>query len=120
MTGRAEQGGGVPSPAAPAMIVLIAIPAAEAPAFARGLLEDGRAACVNLLPGVRSTYVWDGRVEESDEALLPVKTTVAGCPALGRRAREPHPCAVPKILALPVAAGFDPCLEWLKRSVTPA
>ncbi|HUO80564.1 MAG TPA: divalent cation tolerance protein CutA [Steroidobacteraceae bacterium] len=102
------------------MIVLIAVPAAEAPAVARRRPEDGRAAGVNLPPGVRSTYAWGGRVAKSDEALLPVKTTGAGCPARGRRAREPHPYAVPQILALPVAAGLDPYLDWLKRSVTPA
>jgi len=106
--------------AADALIVLVTIPAADAPVFARSLIEESRAACVNQLSGVRSTYRWNGQVEEADEALLLVKTTVAGYPALERRVRELHPYDVPEILALPVAAGFGPYLEWLKRSVTPA
>ena len=67
-----------------------------------------------------SLNAWQGRVEEDEETLLLVKTTLAAYPALERRVRELHPYDVPEVLALPVAAGFGPYLEWLKRSVTPA
>jgi periplasmic divalent cation tolerance protein len=75
---------------------------------------------VNHPPGVRSTYLWGGRVEETDETLPLGKTTVAGCPALERRVRELHPYGVPELPALPVAAGCEPYLQSLKRSVTNA
>ena len=103
-----------------ALVVLITIPETNAPGLARALVEEGRAACVNLLPGVRSTYAWAGRVEEAEETLLLVKTTAALYPALERRVRELHPYTVPEVLALPVAAGYGPYLDWIKRSVTPA
>jgi len=110
----------LPVGVAEALVVLITVPAEHAQALARRLVEEGRAACVNQLPGVRSTYVWDGRVEQADEALLLAKTTVAGYPALEKRVRELHPYEVPELLALPAAIGFGPYLDWLKRSVTPA
>jgi periplasmic divalent cation tolerance protein len=120
MTGMAEPAAGAATGASHALVVLITIPVAQAEAFAHALVADGRAACVNQLPGVRSTYSWQGRIERADETLLLVKTTVAGYPALERRVRELHPYDVPEVLALPVAAGFGPYLEWLKRSVTAA
>ncbi len=120
MTERVEPSVVPPADPAAALVVLVTNAAANAPAFARGLVEESFAACVNELPRVRSTYRWNGRVEEADEALLLIKTTVAAYPALQRRVRELHPYAVPEILALPVAAGFEPYLDWLKRSVTSA
>ena len=120
MSGGAAAVTGEPDAAAEALVVLIAIPAADAPGLARRLVEERRAACVNQLPGMHSTYVWDGRVEAADETLLLAKTTIAGYPALERRVRELHPYDVPELLAVPVAAGFEPCLDWLKRSVTTA
>jgi len=110
-----------PSPgSADALVILVSFPAAEATAIARQLVAEGQAACVNQLPAVRSIYVWNGQLEQTDEVLLLVKTTVAGYPALERRVRELHPYEVPEILALPVAAGYEPYLQWLKRSVTTA
>ena len=120
MTGQTAGGATPPGDQPGALVVLVTIPAADAPGLARQLVEEGRAACVNQLPGVRSTYAWDGRVEEAEETLLLVKTTVAGYPSLERRVRELHPYDVPELLALPVAAGFEPYLDWLKRSVTTA
>jgi periplasmic divalent cation tolerance protein len=120
MTAATEHGLEAPAGTTAGVVVMVAIPMAQAPAFARRLVEEGRAACVNQLPGVRSTYVWDGRVEEAEEALLLLKTTVAAYPALERRVRELHPYDVPEVLALPVVAGYEPYLEWLQRSVTPA
>lgn len=120
MTGPAASDAGRPDGGPEALVVLITVPSADAPGLARALVEESRAACVNQLPGVRSTYVWNGRVEEADETLLLVKTTIAGYPALERRVRELHPYDVPELLALPAAAGFEPYLDWLKRSVTTA
>jgi periplasmic divalent cation tolerance protein len=102
------------------VIVLITVPEANAKGLSRHLVEDGLAACVNQLPGVHSTYTWAGRVEEADETLLYVKTTLARYGELERRVRELHPYEMPEMLAVPVAAGFGPYLDWIKRSVSPA
>ena len=105
-----------PTPSA-ALVVLVTAPASVAASIARTLVEEGRAACVNRTPPVQSTFVWQGRIEEAEEVLLIAKTTGAHYAALERRVRELHPYEVPEILALPVAAGFGPYLEWLNRSV---
>lgn len=109
------------APANPeALVVLVTAPADRAPGLARQLVDEGRAACVNRLPGIHSTYRWQGRVEEAEEVLLVIKTTAAAYPALERRICELHPYDVPEVLALPVSAGLAPYLDWLQRSVTSA
>ena len=102
---------------ADALVVLVTVPINRSAALARTLVAERRAACVNQLPGVRSTYVWDGRIEEVDEVLLMIKTTRAGYAALERRVRELHPYEVPEVLAVPVAAGLDRYLDWVGQSV---
>ncbi|MBS0396104.1 MAG: divalent-cation tolerance protein CutA [Proteobacteria bacterium] len=114
-----------PAPAAgtggdAAYVVLVTAPAAAAPGLARTLVGERLAACVSALPGVRSTYAWQGTIEESDEVLLLMKTTATRLGALERRVRELHPYEVPEVLALSVASGLEPYLDWLRRSVTPA
>ena len=101
------------------VVVLITIPEAHANSLSRHLVEDGLAACVNQLPAVHSTYSWAGRVEEAGETLLYVKTTLARYGELERRVRELHPYEMPEMLAVPVAAGFPPYIDWIKRSVSP-
>ncbi len=91
-------------------------PAAEA--LARTLVGEGLAACVNRMPGVRSTYRWQGQVQEDAETLLVIKSTAAAYPALERRIRELHPYETPEVIALPIVRGSQPYLEWLDASVT--
>jgi len=88
----------------------------RATALARTLVDEGLAACVNIVPGVRSVYQWDGRVQEDEEVLCLVKTR----PSVFERARdrilELHPYEVPEILAFAVDDGSADYLDWLKRS----
>lgn len=90
-------------------------PAAET--LARALVTEGLAACVNRVPGVRSTYRWQGSVQEDDEVLLVIKSTGAAYPALERRIRELHPYEVPEVIALPIVRGSEPYLAWLAGQV---
>ena len=59
----------------------------RATSMARALVDEGLAACVNIIPGVRSIYRWDGKVQEEDEVLCLIKTR----PAVFERARDAHP-----------------------------
>jgi len=103
-----------------ALLVLVTAPeGGPAEALARALVESGLAACVNRLAGVRSTYRWQGAVQEDAETLLVVKTTPAAYPALEARIRELHPHEVPEVIALPVTAGSAPYLAWLAGAVGP-
>ncbi|MEM3086811.1 MAG: divalent-cation tolerance protein CutA [Halobacteria archaeon] len=90
---------------------------AEARRLARALVERRLAACVNLHP-VRSVYRWKGKVEEAREVALTAKTTRASFPALRAAILELHSYEVPCILALPVAEGHAPYLQWVRSSTT--
>jgi periplasmic divalent cation tolerance protein len=88
--------------------------ASTAEQIATALVEEGLAACVTLLPGARSVYRWQGRLERADECVLLIKARAADYPALERRLLELHPYAVPELLALPVLAGNPAYLAWLE------
>lgn len=84
----------------------------------RRLVEERLAACVNVVPAVRSLYVWQGVVEEADEALLVIKTRRDCYPALAQRIQELHTYAVPEIVALPIETGSPAYLDWVRDTVT--
>jgi periplasmic divalent cation tolerance protein len=89
---------------------------ARAETLARTLVEERLAACVNLLPGVRSIYRWQGAVEAADEVLLVIKTTRAAYPALAARLPALHDYEVPELLAFDAEAGGAAYLGWLAES----
>ena len=95
-------------------VVLITAPTGEpATLLARALVEERLAACVNLIPEVRSVYRWEGAVQDEAEALLVVKTSAERCAALAARVRELHPYEVPEVLVLPTSGGSTSYLEWV-------
>ena len=97
------------------IVVLITTPSLEvARQIAIALLEQKLAACVNVLPGVRSYYTWKGQPQEDQEVLLLVKTR----PALFESRLVPavlaiHPYELPEIIALPVQGGLEGYIEWI-------
>jgi periplasmic divalent cation tolerance protein len=97
-----------------AIVVLVTTPTPDRAAeLARALVEERLAACGNVVPGVRSIYRWEGKVQDDAEALLVLKTTRARFEALRERVLALHPYAVPEVLALPVADGSAPYLAWI-------
>ena len=100
--------------------VLITAPDEQtALALARALVEARLAACVNLVPGVRSVYRWQGVVQDDGEILMIAKTRRARLVELQRRVHELHPYDVPEVIALPVGGGSEAYLGWIV-SETPA
>jgi periplasmic divalent cation tolerance protein len=100
-------------------VVLVTAPdETVASRLARALVDERLAACANLVPGVRSVYRWQGRVQEDVEVLLVLKTASARCAALAERVRDLHPYDLPEVVALPVAAGSVPYLEWVVTEST--
>ncbi len=89
----------------------------EGKRIARALVEERLAACVNQLPGVCSTYRWQGKIEESGEELLIIKTSQSLFKALEQRVCELHSYAVPEVIAVPIIAGSKPYLQWLDEQV---
>jgi len=81
------------------------------------LVEKRLAACVNLLPGVRSVYRWQGKIETDSEVLALIKTTAGLLPRLGAELTSLHRYEVPEIIALDPASGSAPYAAWLKDSL---
>ena len=90
----------------------------EADRLARSLVDERLAACVNRIPSVQSVYRWQGKVEQSQEELLIIKTSRDRFAALEKRVRELHSYSVPEVIALPVIEGSSNYLKWLKEQVT--
>ena len=100
------------------LVVLSTVGKAEdAERIGRALVEGGLAACVNVLPAVTSIYRWKGKLEKEEERLLVIKTRADRFEALREALVALHPYEVPEVLALPVAAGHPPYLEWLDAGV---
>lgn len=85
----------------------------QAERMARELVARRQAACVNIVPGVRSIYRWQGQIADDRELLLLVKTTAERVDAVSATIRELHGYDVPEILALDVARGDKAYLDWL-------
>ena len=101
-------------------LVLVTAPdPAVAEGLARSLVEERLAACVNVVPGLRSVYRWQGRVEAADELLLLVKTRADRAAALAARVRELHPYELPEVVELPVLGGSPAYLDWLRKESSP-
>lgn len=81
--------------------------------IALAVVEEGLAACVNLLPRVQSIYRWQGVVESASEVPLLIKASAANYPALEQRIAELHPYELPEIIALPITRGLPAYLNWL-------
>ncbi len=100
------------------IVVLVTCPtAAQARRMAAVLVQRRVAACVNILPGVRSLFWWRGKVDQARETLLLIKTTRRRFEPLRRLISRLHPYDVPEIIALPIQRGHAPYLTWVRDSV---
>lgn len=97
-----------------ALIVYCSCPdAASADTIASALVDERLAACVSALPGMRSTYRWQGQVEHAQEVLLLIKTVRPRLDALTARIRALHPYELPEVIAVEAAGGLAPYLQWV-------
>ena len=82
------------------------------------LLVDGRmAACVNVLPRMRSVYRWKGNVESADECLLLVKSSRELFDSVKAVLATAHSYEVPEVVALPIVDGSETYLNWLEATL---
>lgn len=105
-----------------AVLVYSTFPSLEA-AEAEGakLVEQGLAACVNILPGMVSIYVWEGKRHRDAEVVMIIKTRRSLAERVVAEVRGRHPYENPALLVLPVDGGSAPFLEWIvSRTQSPA
>ena len=89
----------------------------EARRIAKKLIEDHLAACVNVMPGVRSFFRWKGVIEEADECLLVIKSSRDVLDRLRLELEKAHTYEVPEVVAVPIVAGSPNYLNWLDNEL---
>jgi periplasmic divalent cation tolerance protein len=96
------------------VLILCTAPSPDVGAtLARGLVEARLAACVNLVPGIRSFYRWEGAVHDETEVQLLIKTRSGRFAAVAAWIKGNHPYSVPEVIAIPIPIGADSYLNWL-------
>jgi len=103
------------------VVVLTTLPADGeiASAFARSLVEDRVAACVNVFGEMQSVYAWEGTVEEEQERQIVIKTSRDRLESLWDRVKELHSYEVPEFVVLSIIDGNDAYLRWIHDSTRP-
>lgn len=97
------------------IVVYVTVPNKDAGKdLANSIVNARLAACVNQVPGVESTYWWEGKVETDSEVLLIIKTRESLLQALTQHVIENHKYEVPEVVALPIIGGNPPYLKWLE------
>jgi len=101
------------------IVVLITVPGSqEAQQLSKLLLEQKKAACVNIISGVNSRFWWQGQLDSAEENLLIVKTKASLLTELISLVKTAHSYEVPEIIALPVIGGNQDYLAWIEGSVS--
>lgn len=85
--------------------------------LARGLIATELAACVNIVPGITSIYHWDGQLQEDNEVLMIIKTQTLQVAELCEYVRKNHSYEVAEVIAVPIAQGNPPYMDFLKNSM---
>ncbi|MEK7850734.1 MAG: divalent-cation tolerance protein CutA [Deltaproteobacteria bacterium] len=99
------------------IVVLITVSSPEeGEKIAKALLEKRVAACVNIIPGIRSIYRWQGKICDDRELLLMAKTTGVLFERVEKEVKSLHSYKVPEIIALPIIEGSDDYLSWIDEN----
>jgi len=89
----------------------------EAQRIAAVLLEQRKAACVNIVPGVSSRFWWRGQLDSAEESLLIVKTKASLLDEVVSLVKEAHSYDVAEVIALPIVGGSQDYLDWVGGEV---
>jgi len=89
----------------------------EAHKVAELLLAKRKAACVNIVPGVDSSFWWQGKLDSTRESLLIIKTRASLLTEIIGLVKSVHSYEVPEIIALPIIGGNEDYLKWIDDEV---
>jgi periplasmic divalent cation tolerance protein len=102
-------------------LVIIFVTAAsgqEAAAISRALVEEGLAACANIIPRIRSIYRWEGNIWDEEEALIIIKSREDLFERIRSRVKELHSYEVPEITAVKLDRGDSAYMQWIESVTT--
>jgi periplasmic divalent cation tolerance protein len=95
-------------------VALVTVPNSDvAEKIATTLLRKRLCACVNIIPSVKSIFIWENKIDQSDELLLKIKTKASLMPMLIETVQQNHPYKVPEIISIPIEEGNLSYLEWM-------
>jgi periplasmic divalent cation tolerance protein len=95
------------------VIMVTASTCEEAGVIADVLLEQNKAACINIVPAVDSHFLWEGKLETGQEALLIIKTQASLLEEVTNLVKAVHSYDVPEVIALPIVGGNPEYLAWI-------
>lgn len=81
--------------------------------LANTLVDEGLAACINLVPGITSIYQWQGERQQGTETLMVIKTRQDRYMAIQNRIKGLHPYELPEIISVPIHKGLPQYLQWV-------
>ena len=101
-----------------ALAVLCTCPSSSvAEQVANELVDNQIAACVNIIPGVKSVYRWQGKIAQDEEIMLVIKTTGRRFEAVRECIRRVHPYELPEVIGVSIEQGDEAYLKWIEESV---
>lgn len=95
------------------IVLITASNGEEAAKIGKALVDGHFAACVNIVPEVRSFFFWAGKTQDAQETLLICKTRLHQMQRLVERVKSLHSYTVPEVIALPIVAGSQEYLDWV-------
>ena len=98
-----------------AIMVLVTAPKVKAKSLARSILKQRVCACVNILKEIDSFFWWQGKIDNTKESLLMIKTRKSLFSKLKAAIKQAHPYAVPEIIAFDICKINKEYLNWLKK-----
>ncbi len=87
----------------------------EAEKIAKELVEKKLAACVSIIPNMRSIYSWEGKIEESEEYLMIIKTRGELFEQVKETIKNLHSYKIPEIISLPITHALDEYVRWINE-----
>ncbi|MGQ9464879.1 MAG: divalent-cation tolerance protein CutA [bacterium] len=89
----------------------------DAERIANVVVEKRLAGCAQILGPIKSTYWWQGKIENTEEYLCILKSKRSLYPELEKVIKAIHPYQTPEIIATPIIAGYEGYLRWLNNEI---